>query len=696
MNFKYVVELRRILVIACLAVAAFPGRAQEDVKIRKGELRTGIDIGFKQAWQSIRQGDRYFKKGVGTYDLARDHYLFAGQYNPDNAALNYKLGVCYLFTDNKYEAINYLRSAYTADPSVSDDIHLMLARAYQLVLEFDKAIEHYNAHLEALDKQKDKEDYAAELGKYLEECVHGKELSRDPVRVIIQNLGLQINSKYDDYNPLFDVGDSALFFTSRRPYGNSKRNPADNKFNEDIYRAVVNDGRFDDAVRLGKPFNTKHNNSLVGISAAGDQLFVYRGDIEGGDIQVSDWNQKKAGWRRPRGLPSRLSSKEGETSAFLTPDGKTIYYVSRNNELTLGGKDILISRINEKGKWSTPENLSKLINTEYDEEGIFITPDGQSLYFASQGHNSMGGFDIFRSEMQPNGTWSSPENLGYPINTPDDEVFYVTDKSGHYGYYSAIREGGLGAKDIYKVIYLGAEKELVFRTQDQLVAGPVLPKSGVLTVPRLLNVDTSYVVTGRVLDTLSGITPLVGKISFMDLNTGNTESFVISDTAGNYTARLPAAKVYGVEIHASGYLYYLDVLNLSGASNTEKINLNFYLRRVEVGTKVVLDNIYFETGKAILRPESFEALEQVARFMENNPNIRLEISGHTDNTGSLRVNQRLSRERAKAVVDWLVGQGIPAEKLEYEGYADTQPVAPNDTAEGREKNRRVEFKVVSK
>jgi outer membrane protein OmpA-like peptidoglycan-associated protein len=211
-----------------------------------------------------------------------------------------------------------------------------------------------------------------------------------------------------------------------------------------------------------------------------------------------------------------------------------------------------------------------------------------------------------------------------------------------------------------------------------------------------MNVDTSYVVTGRVLDTLSGIIPLVGKISFMDLNTGAVESFVISDSTGNYTARLPEAKVYGVEIHAAGYLYYLDVLNLSGSSNMEKINFNFYLRRVEVGTKVVLDNIYFELGKAVLRPESFDALEQVSRFMENNPSIRLEISGHTDNTGSLRVNQRLSRERAKAVVDWLVGQGISPEKLEYEGYADTQPVAPNDTAEGREKNRRVEFKVVSK
>jgi hypothetical protein len=378
------------------------------------------------------------------------------------------------------------------------------------------------------------------------------------------------------------------------------------------------------------------------------------------------------------------------------PEGDELYFISRNSDITQGGKDIMVSRIDVKGRWTKPTGISNLINTEYDEEGIFITPDGNTLYFASQGHNSMGGFDIFRSQKQPNGTWSNPENLGYPINTPDDEVFYITDATGQFGYYSAIREGGQGAKDIYKVIYLGAEKELIFRTRDQLVAGPELPKTGVLTVPKLYNVDTSYVVTGKVLDTIMGVIPLVGKISFMDATTGKTESFVISDSTGKYTARLPEGKVYGVEIHAAGYLYFLDVLDLSGASNQEMIHLNFYLRKVEVGTKVVLDNIYFETGKAVLRPESFDALDQVFRFLENNPSIRLEISGHTDNTGSLRINERLSRERAKAVVDWLVGKGIAPDMLDYEGYADTQPVATNDTAEGREKNRRVEFKVISK
>jgi outer membrane protein OmpA-like peptidoglycan-associated protein len=188
----------------------------------------------------------------------------------------------------------------------------------------------------------------------------------------------------------------------------------------------------------------------------------------------------------------------------------------------------------------------------------------------------------------------------------------------------------------------------------------------------------------------------VAKMAFFDPATGNREAFVISDTLGEYTARLPEPKTYAVEINASGYLYFLDFVDFTSASGDEKLQRNFFLKEVEVGTKVVLNNIYFETGKAVLRPASNDALNQVYRFLENNPSMKLEISGHTDNTGSLRINQRLSRDRARAVVNYLVNLGISEEMLISAGYADTQPVAPNNTVEGRKQNRRVEFKVLSK
>ena len=686
--------IKYLLISAWILLSYSPAWSQEDVKISRKSFKTGIDTGFKEAWESVKEGDRNFKYGLGTYHLARDHYLFAHQYNPEHAGLNYKLGVCYLYTDNKYEAINFLIRAYEIDPLVSGDIHLMLGMAYQLVLEFDKAMEQFSSHSMQLEP-KDREMFSDILAKRLEECRYGKSLSREPVRVIIQPLGEEINSKYDDYNPVFAYQDTALFFTSRRPYGKAKRNKIDNKYNEDSYRASLDRGVFQQAVRLHKPFNSENNDAIVGLTVDGNTLLLYRGNVQGGDIRISSYIPEKEKWTRPKSVAGKLTSKDGETSACFSPDGNELYYVSRNKELTLGGKDILFSTLNDKGRWSKPVNLGSTVNTPYDEEGVFISPDNRYLYFASRGHNSMGGFDIFRSERKENGAWAKPENLGYPINTPDDEYFYITDITGSHGYYSAIREGGSGSSDICKVIYLGSEKELVFRTSDQLVAGPG-PRTGFLTKPGLMKMDTSLHLYGWVVDTLNGVEPIVAKMAFFDPATGQREALAVSDTTGSYTVRLPEPKDYAVEINASGYLYFLDILDLSSKNGDEKLHHDFFLRKVEVGTRVVLDNIFFETGKSILRPESFDALDQVSRFLENNPSMQLEISGHTDNTGSLRINQKLSKERASAVVDYLVDRGILTEMLVSKGYADTQPVADNSTAQGREQNRRVEFKVLSK
>ncbi len=680
-----------------ICLLAFPWKAwsQEDVKISSKSFKTGISTGYKEAWESVKDGDRYYKQGLGTYDMARDHYLYAQQYNPENAALNYKLGVCYLFTDNKYEAIDYLHHAYTLDPEVSGDIHLMLGMAYQLVLEFDKAMEQYNMHSSALEP-KERQEFAATLEKRFDECMYGKNLSRNPVRVIIQPLGEEVNSRYDDYNPLLAFNDTSLIFTSRRPFGKAKRNRIDNKYNEDIYVSALQRGQFQDAVRYDKPFNTEHNDAVVGRSADGNTWIIYRGAVEGGDLQLISYMPDKNRWSRPKSITGRLTSKDGETSACFSPDGRELYFVSRNSKLSHGGKDILYTRLDPKGKWIEPSNLGVTINTPYDEEGVFISPDNRYLYFASRGHNSMGGFDIFRAERKENGGWSDPENLGYPINTPDDEIFYITDQTGNHGYYSAIRQGGLGSKDICKVVFLGSEKELILKTEDQLVAGPGPGRTGFLAEPQLLNLDTSLVLMGSVVDTMDGIEPIIAKLEFFDPSNGTRNAFVVSDTTGAYTVKLPGPKTYAIEINASGYLYYLDILDYSKATGDERLHQDFFLRKTEVGTKVVLEHIFFETGKAILRPESTDALNQVLRFLQNNPTMRLEISGHTDNTGSLRINQKLSRDRAAAVVGWLVGNGIPQDKLEAKGYADTQPVATNDTADGRRQNRRVEFKVLSR
>lgn len=674
--------------------------AQEKIVIKKREFKkTDQTDGFKEAWKNLKEGDKYYSQGFGTFNLARDHYLFAQQYNGYNAELNYKIGVCYLFGDDKFKAIDFLLKAYELKPEVSHEVKLLIGKAYHQVLEFDKAIKFYMDYKDELPADENNISISDAVDKLIIECSSGKNLIQNPKRVIIQNLGEAVNSGYDEYNPRFAYEDTALFFTSRRPLNKkSKRNELDNKFFEDIYISSYSNGEFQTARPLEKPFNTKGNDAVVGIAPDGGSIFIYRGGENGGDIQRSFFRSKNGKWQKPESLSKSIGSDSRETTAALSPNGNELYFVSSNPDKTIGGKDIFVSARNAKGKWGEPRNLGVLINSRYDEEGIFLSSDGLTMYFASQGHNSMGGFDIFRSVKNEGELWSSPENLGYPVNTPEDEIFYITDAESVYGYYTSKRENGLGEFDIYKVISLGTEKEVSTLISEKLVAGVDYHRiNPFLTLPEKRNIDTVLNLIGRVRDTLGGVdNSIVATLSFIDPDNGQIVARALTGEDGFYRARINEAKSYGVEINATGYLYFLNIIDLSNSTPDEPVELDFYLSRIEVGTKVVLENIYFETGKSVLTPDSYEALNQVARFLENNSSVRLEISGHTDNTGSLRINTSLSEARAKAVVDYVVGQGVERSRLEYKGYADTQPVAENSTAEGREMNRRVEFKVLSK
>jgi hypothetical protein len=685
----------RILQVLLLFLLPGAITAQQEVKIKKAEFRTEKEEGFAEAWKNIREGDKLYKAGKGTYREAREHYLFAARYNPENAELNYKIGVCYLFSDDKFESIKYLTRAFLADENVARDIRFLGGQAYHLTLEFDEAINQYRKYKESLDP-KHLALEGRKIDKLIEECENGKKLVADPRRVIINNMGDQINSVGDDYNPIFAPEDSAIYFTSRRQHSEkAKRSPIDNKFYEDIYVASAAGDGWLPARDMGKPVNSlNHNTAAVGLSQDGTQLYIYRGYKGGGGIYVSTVKEGK--WGAPKNISSKLRSKNRETSMCLSPDGKTFYFVSDNEKTTTGGKDIFFSGQDATGKWKKPENIGKEINTPYNEEAVFLSPDGNTLYFSSKGHNTMGGFDVFRSERNDFGEWSPAENMGYPINSPDDDVFYKVTRGERFAYYSANRMGGYGGKDIYRILFLGEEKEMRMSTEDLLIAGTLEKgKKGFFTPPQSIVLDTSYIITGKVFDseTFDGV---MAKLDFIDVDLSRVVATAVANDTGFYRASLPSGKAYGVEIVARDYMFYLDIVDLTGEASDEEIHRDFPLDKVEIGATVVLENIFFETGKATLKPESFLQLEQVLKFMNSNPGVRMEISGHTDNTGSLKLNTRLSQSRAEAVVEYLVEHGIDASRLDAMGYAFSQPIAPNDTAEGRAKNRRVEFKILSK
>jgi len=681
-------------VIVILSIAH--ANAQENIKIKKRDFQIEEkETGFKDAWKEIKEGEKLFSEGLGTFPDALTHYLRASKYNPESSKLNYKIGVCYLATDKYYNATKYLEKAYELNKDVADDILLMLARAYHLNLEFDKAIESYKAYYSTFSL-KELEKLEINIDKYIKECNYGKDLVNNSVRVIINNLGERINSEFDDYNPVLHPNQDFLYFTSRREVEKkNKRFEGDNKYLENVFVAEQAGELWKKANLLDNKLDSKGNESVLYITPDGNHIYLYNGDENGGDILVSEL--KKGEWKSPKGISGKISSKAKETTIALSPDGKEMFFVS-NREGTIGGMDIFYSKQNEKGKWEEPVNMGPAINTIYDEEAVYWHPKEDKVYFSSKGHNSMGGFDIFMIERNHEKMWSNPVNLGYPVNSPSDDIFFKIDENNKQAYFASVRDIGLGGKDIYKIIFLGEEKELKLTSDDILLAWNYKPIPDLFYhMPTELKVDTSLFMVGFITNSKTGEPVQLAKIEVIDIEQSKVIATGLADTSGAYQVKIPKKKDYGIELTAKDYLFFVEMVYLSQKDVVDsKVTANFQMNKIDVGAKMILNNIFFETNKATLKPESTTELERVATLLIENPTIRLEISGHTDNVGSYRANQKLSEQRAKSVVDYLISKGVAQDRLEYKGYAFNQPIADNNTPEGRAQNRRVEFKVLSK
>ncbi len=655
--------------------AYFPGR--------KAEL--------SEAKTQLEKGNKLYENGGGDYLLAIEPFTKANNFNPNNALLNYKLGICYLYTIQKTKSIVFFEKAIQLNPTVAPDLHLVLGEAYQLNYEFDKAISEYKKYQQNLSPF-DLETKRKVIEKKIKECDIAKGLVAQPVRVFIDNLGNTVNSIYPDYSPIVNADESVLIFTSRRPdtYGGDK-DPNDNMYFEDVYFSYKKNNIWTLAFNADDPINTKNHDATVGLSPDAHRLFIYRGD-KGGDIFVSELEGIK--WSSPKKLPKPINLPDSkESSASFSYNGTTIFFVS-NREGGYGGQDIYTSTLGPKGKWSEPTNLGATINTEYDEEGVFMHPDGKTMYFSSQGHSTMGGFDIFKSVYE-DGKWSEPENIGYPINTTDDDYFLTVSASGKHGYYSSSQANGLGSDDLYMITFLGPEKPLIASNEDNLLASLTAPVSETV-IEKMITINTAQltILKGKVLDEKTR-EPLAATLKLTD-NAKNEllATFESNSSTGEYLISLPSGKNYGIAVEAQGYLFYSENQDIPAAAKYQEIINDILLKKIEVGKSIVLKNIFFDTGKSTLRPESYAELGILYQLLSDNPKMRIEISGHTDNKGGAAYNKKLSESRAKAVVDYLITKGIEASRLEYKGYGFDKPIAPNDTEAGRQQNRRTEFKVI--
>ncbi len=664
----------------------------QEVIIKKEDFAGKDD--FKIAKEYLKKADEFYALGRGGMRQALDFYLKVHQYIPNHPMLNYKIGVCYLKSIQKVKCLEYFKKAYSVNPSIQPDIVWLLAIGYHLNAEFDKAIEYYTKYRNMLSPS-DLQQKRKEIDKRIQECNNGKELIKNPVRVFIDNLGPNVNTIYPEYSPLISADESVLMFTSRRPdtFGGG-RDPEDNMYFEDIYISYNDGNGWSLAKNVGKPLNTKNNDATVGLSPDGTQLFTFNGKVNNGDIFVS--KLKGSEWTAPDDGPMKkfINTEYHETSASFSFDGKIMYFVS-DRPGGFGGHDIWMSRWDaEKKRWGEPRNLGSVINTEYDEEGVFMHPDGRTLYFSSRGHNTMGGFDVFKATMNDDGTWTKPENLGYPVNTPDDDLFFVMSASGKHGYYSSSSDKGYGDYDLYMITFRGQEKPPVLHNEDNLLANVAPVGESVVAEKVEIKTMRLTILKGTIKDALTN-NPVEAQIEIVD----NTKNEVVSvsssnSVTGKYLVSLPSGRNYGIAVKAEGFLFHSENFDIPATTGYQEIVKDILLNKLAVGQKVILRNIFFDYGKSTLRPESFAELDRLVNLLNEFPKMRIEISGHTDNRSSLQFNQKLSESRAKAVVDYLISKGISESRLEYKGYAFLQPIATNDTEEGRQQNRRVEFKVL--
>ncbi len=651
----------------------FPGRKDE----------------LNEAKENIKKGDEIFQQGEVYYRDALPFYLKAQNFNPNNAKLNFKIGLAYLHSFDKKKAYDYILKAFTLDPQVDPKIRYYTGRVYHLNSEWDKAIQEYNLYLNSI---KDKNEIKV-VKKKIEECNNGKILSQTPMRVWVDNLGPEVNTSFNEYSPVITTDESVLMFTSRRPGGvGNKIDENKNEYFEDVWVSYKSGKKHTTAVNLGPPVNTENHDAAVCLSPDGQKLITYQGGVNGGDLFISYLVGKV--WSKPENLGKAINSKYHESSASFSYDGKILYFVS-NREDGLGGHDIYYSEINEKGKYEKAVNIGPIINTEYDEEAVYMMPDGKTMYFASKGHNSIGGYDVFKTTFE-NGQWTKPINIGVPINTPDDDAFFALAGSGRRAYYSSASLGGYGGMDLYKITILGPEKQPLLNTQDQLLAMAAKPVTN-------LKVEQAVEVTKPKMTLLKGIVydaktnePLEAILNLID-NEKNVilASFKSNAATGKYLVTLPSGKNYGIAVQREGYLFHSENFNLPADAEYQEVTKDIPLKKIEIGNAIVLKNIFFDFDKATLRTESYNELDRLVTLLTENPSIKVELSAHTDSKGSDEYNMKLSQKRAESVVNYLINKGISSDRLIAKGYGETQPIDTNDTEEGRQNNRRVEFKIVS-
>jgi outer membrane protein OmpA-like peptidoglycan-associated protein/tetratricopeptide (TPR) repeat protein len=770
--------MRNFILIALLS-AIYSSLFSQNIEFTSANFPNKLSELF-QAQNDLNEGMKLFKEGTFRYRKALPYLEKANTFNPNNASLNYHLGICYMYSSYKGKATGYFDKAIELDSKVAPDIHYWFGMSNHLQNNWDKAKAAYLLYKEEVEKA-GKQDEIKKVIKRLEEIEIGKEMIKNPVNVTIENLGPEINSPYTDYGPIISADEDVLMFTSRRP-GTTEgpegdRDEVIDDYYEDIYQSFSFGNKWTKAKNIGPPVNTDIHDATNNLSPSGEKLFINIDDQGQGDIYECDLVNLQ--WSKPSRMRDPVNTKYHESSATISKGIDTLYFISERPG-GFGNKDIYMAKKDPKNnKWTNAVNVGPVLNTEYDEEGVFLLPDGKTMFFSSQGHQSMGGFDIFKTTLE-NGQWTKPENIGYPINTSDDDVFFVVSANRLHGYYASYKNDGFGEKDIYRITFLEDDSPAnLFKPKksdlpqnilgkksagsailkglvvDQYNQKPIenatieiintvsheiierftiddakgnyavwVPTETTLFItvsapgykslldtlqlaksssqPKIdknfalvTKTDVSAAIKGKVFGAISK-KALQATIKISD-NIASAEVITVkTNEQGQYEAAVPTGKKYEFIIKAQDYQTAYEIINVPVSQKNQEITLDVPLNNLSVGAKIILKNIFYDFDKSSLRPQSIIELDHLVQLLNDYPSMRIELSSHTDNKGTADYNIFLSNSRSKACVDYLITKGIDKKRLEYKGYGLSQPIATNDTDEGRQQNRRTELKILSK
>lgn len=612
-----------------------------------------------------------FEEALAVYDqfnytAALDMMIKLTAEKPDFIEAQLMLAQLYDETGQTDKAIDPLKKAIQLDEQFYPAAWMMLAECYFSQGTYDeaeKAISKFIPH----PKQDMKQEKRAQL--ILSSCIFAKRAMQYPVPFEPINLGPAVNTPLNEYYPCITADEKTLLFTrlivdSITP----------GRKQEDFYLTKKGEQGWQNAQAVLE-INTTKNEGAPTLSADGQMLIFtacetadgsWGGTRQGkGSCDLFYSMRTASGWTPAENMGENINSGTWESQPSFAANGRTLYFV-RGKRTASGIKeqDIYYSYLRDDGSWAVPMKVPGRVNTVFEEESVMIHPDGHTLYFSSNGHSGMGGLDIFMSRLLPNGDWDAPVNLGYPINTHKDENSIQVTAKGDIALFASDRFGGQGGLDLYQ-----------------------------FNMPERVRPSLVTYVEGVVSDKLS-FKKLEAHLELIDLETGKTitESYSNKGT-GDFLLCIPSGKDYALNVSKEGYLFHSENFSLKNFSGYEPYKLNIQLQKLRPGATIVLNNVFFETNKYDLLPASMIELDRLVTLLQQNPEKKIEIGGHTDNVGSDEANLLLSDQRAASVVSYLVKKGVAADRLTAKGYGETMPIASNDTDAGRAKNRRTEFKV---